>query len=260
MPEPPLKRLEELFHQAVALPADQRPAFLDAACAGNADLRAAVETLLSHDATGPIRGPIAGEPGGAGPAPTLPARTHAPSSPYPQVPGYEVVQVLGRGGMGVVYLARHVPLNRLVALKMLSDVRAGGEQVARFRGEAEALARLRHPNVVPIYDVGEFEGRPYFTMEFVAGPSLASVLDGRPQDVTDSARLVETLARAAHAVHQCGIVHRDLKPANVLLARGGGGGPPGAANPAGVAPPRSPGTRRRSPTSASPATWPRSAG
>jgi WD40 repeat protein len=222
MPEPPLKRLEELFHRAAALPPDQRPAYLNEACAGDADLRAAVEDLLRLDVTGTIPSPISRRPGEVSRfAPTAPARGAGrplPSGPLPRVPGYELLRVLGHGGMGVVYLARHVALNRPVALKMLSDMRATPEQVARFRGEAEALARLQHPNVVPIYDVGEFEGHPYFTMEYVAGPSLAALLDGRPQDATASARLVETLARAAHAVHQCGIVHRDLKPANVLLA------------------------------------------
>src|SRR5205814_6555749 len=124
------------------------------------------------------------------------ARLSAPApARLPQVPGYELLRVLGHGGMGIVYLARHLALNRRVALKMLSDVRATPEQVARFRGEAEALARLQHPNVVPIHDVGECEGHPYFTMEYVAGPSLATLLDGRPQDVMTSARLVETLAR-----------------------------------------------------------------
>ncbi|HEX5271620.1 MAG TPA: serine/threonine-protein kinase [Gemmataceae bacterium] len=220
MPEPPLKRLEELFHRALALPPDRRTAYLDETCAGDPGLRVALEDMLSHDAAGPIAGPVVPRPDGPdSPPPTLPGPVGAlpPSSLYPEVSGYGLIRVLGRGGMGVVYLARHVALNRLVALKMLSDVRASAGQVARFRGEAEALARLRHPNVVPIYDVGEFEGHPYFTMEYVAGPTLAARLDGRPQDVSASGRLVETLARAAHAVHQCGIVHRDLKPANVLM-------------------------------------------
>jgi serine/threonine protein kinase/WD40 repeat protein len=221
MPEPPLKRLEELFHRAAALPPDQRPTYLSEACAGDADLRAAVEDLLRLDVTGTIPSPVSRRPGQESVSATtiLPSGASGPTAPagLPQVPGYELLRVLGHGGMGVVYLARHVALDRRVALKMLSDVRATPEQVVRFRGEAEALARLQHPNVVPIYDVGEFEGHPYFTMEYVAGPSLAALLDGRPQDVVASARLVETLARAAHAVHQCGIVHRDLKPANVLL-------------------------------------------
>jgi WD40 repeat protein len=124
--------------------------------------------------------------------------------------------------MGVVYLARQTSLNRLVALKMLLPTTAASpEQLERFRAEAEALAHLNHPNIVPIYDIGAAEGCPYFTMEYVPGPSLARVLKERPQDAGVSARLIEILARAVHAVHECGIVHRDLKPANVLLRQVG---------------------------------------
>jgi serine/threonine-protein kinase len=92
------------------------------------------------------------------------------------------------------------------------------EQLLRFRAEAVAAARLRHPNIVQIYDVGEHAGRPYFSMEYVEGGGLDRHLTGTPQPAPEAARLVETLARAVHAAHQCGIVHRDLKPANVLLA------------------------------------------
>src|SRR5262249_20976422 len=142
----------------------------------------------------------------------------AAAAPLPAIPGYEVLQELGRGGMGIVYQARQTSLPRIVALKMLlPDRSAVPEMLGRFRAEAEALARLQHPHIVPIYDIGEFQGQPYFTMEYVAGPSLAEVLVGRPQETTASARLVEVLARTMHAVHQAGLIHRDLKPANVLL-------------------------------------------
>src|SRR5581483_6533141 len=129
---------------------------------------------------------------------------------------------LGRGGMGVVYQARHLRLNRLVALKMmLSGALAGPEELARFRAEAEAQAQLQHPNVVPIYEVGEAAGRPYLAMEFLAGGSLAQRLAGTPQPARQAAQLVQTLARAMHYAHQRGLIHRDLKPANVLLAEDG---------------------------------------
>src|SRR5436190_2149285 len=139
-----------------------------------------------------------------------------PSSPvlpgWPQVPGYQIVAELGRGGMGVVYRARQASLSRDVALKMmLPTLSDATEQMARFRTEAEALARLHHPNIVPIYEIGTFEGRPYFTMEYIAGPNLAHFLAGRPLDVKNAAHLVETLARAMYTVHQHGIIHRDLK-------------------------------------------------
>jgi serine/threonine protein kinase/photosystem II stability/assembly factor-like uncharacterized protein len=142
-------------------------------------------------------------------------------SPQPTIPGYEFLGELGRGGMGVVYRARQLSLNRLVALKMLLASRAGPDELARFRREAEAVARLRHPNFVHVYDIGEQDGRPFFSQEFVDGGSLAGKLAGAPQPPRQAAELLETLARAMHRAHQGGIVHRDLKPANVLLMADG---------------------------------------
>jgi hypothetical protein len=138
------------------------------------------------------------------------------------VPGYDILRELGRGGMGVVYQARHLGLNRLVALKMiLAGGHAGPDELARFRGEAEAVARLKHANVVQVYDVGEAGGLPYFSLEFVEGGSLDKKLAGTPLPPTEAAALVETLARAIAAAHAAGLVHRDLKPANVLLTSDG---------------------------------------
>jgi serine/threonine protein kinase/tetratricopeptide (TPR) repeat protein len=134
------------------------------------------------------------------------------------VPGYEVLGVLGRGGMGVVYKATQIELKRLVALKMIrAGAQADPEDLLRFRIEAQAVARLQHPNIVQIYEIGEHEGLPYFSLEFVDGGSLAQKLDGTPLPAHPAAQLVETLARAVHYAHQQGIVHRDLKPANILL-------------------------------------------
>jgi serine/threonine-protein kinase len=143
-----------------------------------------------------------------------------PAAALPRIPGYEVEAVLGRGGMGIVYKARQVRLNRPVALKMLlAGAYAGPEQRERFFREAEALAGLRHPNIVQVHDMGEHEGRPYFTMEYVEGGSLAQKLLGTPQCVSYAATLVATLAEAVQVAHQGGIIHRDLKPANILLQR-----------------------------------------
>ena len=136
----------------------------------------------------------------------------------PAVPGYEILGELGRGGMGVVYQARQLGLHRTVALKMiLTGIHTGPKELARFRTEAAAIARLRHPNIVQIYDVGETANRPYFVIEFVAGGSLAQYLQGTPQPVRPAAQLVDTLSRAVHAAHTNGVIHRDLKPANILL-------------------------------------------
>lgn len=136
----------------------------------------------------------------------------------PEVSGYEILGLLGRGGMGVVYRARQLGLGRTVALKMiLTGLQAGPKDLARFRAEAAALARLQHPNIVQIYDVGEAGSRPFFVFEFVAGGSLAQYLQGKPQPVRPAAQLVDTLARAVHVAHANGVIHRDLKPANILL-------------------------------------------
>jgi WD40 repeat protein len=154
------------------------------------------------------------------PPPGAAPRSPAARAEAPAVPGYEILGVLGRGGMGVVYKARQLSLNRLVALKMiLAGTHAGGKDLARFRREAEAVARLRHPNFVQIYDIGEADGRPYLALEYVEEGNLGRRLGGDPQPVVPAVALVETLARAVHFAHQQGIVHRDLKPANILLTR-----------------------------------------
>jgi tetratricopeptide (TPR) repeat protein len=137
--------------------------------------------------------------------------------PPQAIAGYEVLDVLGEGGMGVVYQARQVALNRLVALKMVLNG-ANGEERERFRAEAETVARLRHPNIVQVYEVGEHDGLPFMALEYVEGGSLADALAERPLAPRQAARLVETLARAVQYAHSAGVVHRDLKPANILLS------------------------------------------
>src|SRR5207249_10653729 len=128
------------------------------------------------------------------------------------------LEELGRGGLGVVYKARQTALNRVVALKMvLAGMHAGPEDRAHFRREAQAIARLHHPNIVQIYEVGSQEELPYFSMEFVDGSSLADQLDGTPWGARRAANVMHALARAMHAAHQQNIIHRDLKPANVLM-------------------------------------------
>ena len=140
----------------------------------------------------------------------------------PRIPGYEVQTVLGRGGIGIIYRVRHVKLDRVVALKMLlSGEYAGAVELARFTREAQSIAALQHPNIVQIYDVGEVDGRAYFTMELVGGGSLSQKLGGTPQPAQYCSSVTETLARAIHAAHLAGIVHRDLKPANILLTPDG---------------------------------------
>jgi WD40 repeat protein/tRNA A-37 threonylcarbamoyl transferase component Bud32 len=154
-----------------------------------------------------------------GPFVPLPMPARAGGRALPQVPGYDVLGVLGRGGMGVVYRARQTSLNRVVALKMIRAGAAANEsELDRFRAEAEAAARLQHPHLVQVYEVGEHEGRPYFSLEYVGGGSLKDKLDRSPQPPQFAAGLTETLALAVQYAHERGIIHRDLKPGNILLA------------------------------------------
>jgi len=140
----------------------------------------------------------------------------------PPIDGYEILKLLGRGGMGVVYQARHVKLQRVVALKtLLGGLQAGRQEHLRFVREAKAVAGLQHPHIVQIYDFGEVRGVPYFTMEYVDGGSLAEKLASAGGPVRESAKLLAALAVAVSAAHQNGVVHRDLKPANILLAADG---------------------------------------
>jgi serine/threonine-protein kinase len=177
------------------------------------------------------------EPGNPAEQETLPPEESSSSLPslsaddlaklgFPSIPGYDLLEELGRGAMGVVFKAVPVELKRLVALKMiLSGTQAGSAQVQRFRIEAEAAARLDHLSIVPIYEVGEHQGHHFFSMKLVEGDTLAKwITDCRPRidnwqekDQTDMARLLATVARAVHHAHQHGLLHRDLKPANILL-------------------------------------------
>jgi eukaryotic-like serine/threonine-protein kinase len=152
----------------------------------------------------------------------LVAPESAGAAGLPVVAGYELLAPLGRGGMGVVYQARQLQSNRMVALKLiLGGAHARPRDLARFRKEAEAVAQLAHPHIVQMYEVGEQDGWAYFALEFVPGGSLAQQCAGRPQPAVPSARLVEAVAHAMAYAHERGVVHRDLKPANILLAADG---------------------------------------
>ncbi len=154
------------------------------------------------------------------PAPLVLADATAVLDEVRTVPGYVILSELGRGGMGVVYRARHAALKRTVALKMiLAGAHGGPAELTRFRTEAEAAARMQHPNIVQIYEVGEHQGLPYFSLEYVEGGSLAHQIDGEPWDNRKAAGLIAVLAEAIQHAHERDIIHRDLKPANILLAR-----------------------------------------
>jgi WD40 repeat protein/serine/threonine protein kinase len=188
-----------------------------------AEVRTHIRALQRMEAfmeTGPDASPLPSTVDG-GP----PTGDAAPSGKLPAIPGYEIMGELGHGGMGIVYQARQGGLKRLVALKMIkADSYASPQDLARFQAEAEAVARLQHPNIVQVYEIGQHEERPYFAMEFIDGGSLHQKLK-ELKDTTvparDGAQWLEILARAVHHAHEHGIVHRDLKPANVLQTKDG---------------------------------------
>jgi len=135
---------------------------------------------------------------------------------------YEFTEEIGRGGMGVVYLARQSTLNRTVAVKLLlSGAYSSEAALRRFQLEAEAAAGLQHPNIVGIHDYGEWEGQPYYAMDLIPGRNLADLCDGRPLPPARAAEILRDLAQAVHYAHQKGILHRDLKPSNVLIGEDG---------------------------------------
>src|SRR4029077_880072 len=132
------------------------------------------------------------------------------------------LEEIARGGMGIVYKARQVSLNRMVALKMiLAGQLASSADVRRFHREAEAAANLDHPNIVPIHEVGEHEGQHYFSMDYIEGQDLAERMRRGPMPLKEAASCVQTIAGAIHYAHQRGVLHRDLKPSNILLDRQG---------------------------------------
>ncbi|MEL6105320.1 MAG: serine/threonine-protein kinase [Planctomycetota bacterium] len=154
--------------------------------------------------------------------PPDPHQTAQPMSRSERVGAYELVEEIARGGMGVVFKAKHSKLNRIAALKMILGGRFSSEaDIRRFQIEAEAAAKLDHPGIVPVYDIGEHDGQPFFAMKFIDGDSLAGKIAHYQNDSRVAAELMSSVARAVYHAHQRGILHRDLKPANILIDHDG---------------------------------------
>ena len=222
------ERDESIFHEALERePGSEREEFLTEACVGDSALRAAVERLLvAHEKAGSVFDvPAVTENDESDLEATTVDLDMAGHSGIPQ-PGlriryfgdYELLEEIARGGMGVVYRARQTNLKRTVALKMILAGRfAGEEDVQRFYTEAEAAARLDHPGIVPIYEIGEWEGQHYFSMSFVEGESLGERLRSGACSPREAAQMLKSIVEAVAYAHGEGVIHRDLKPANILL-------------------------------------------
>src|SRR5262245_50572408 len=220
-PIPSLERDERLAQALLDLqraPPDQQPRVLDAACKQHPDL---AEELRQLVAVGQIVSDLAQSSAANDPAVTLihnKAPTQAPAALLPRRFGaYDLQEELGRGGMGVVYKAWDQALKRPVALKMILRGRqASSADLARFRVEAQAAAGLEHPNIVPVYQVGEHDGQAYFSMKYVEGRPLSTLIAEGPLPPRTSAQLMTAVARAVQHAHEKGVLHRDLKPANKI--------------------------------------------
>ena len=207
-----------IFERALACAPGERAALLEEACAGDAELREEIESLLATYDDG---GSSLDLPPIAGPA-VRDALGGFESLMGKRVGGYEVVGLVGRGGMGEVYRARDERLEREVAIKVLPPFYSSDpDRLRRFEREARALQMLDHPNVLAVYDVGTHEGSPYIVSELLEGETLGDRLAAGPLDTRDALDFALQVARGLTAAHEKGIVHRDLKPANLFLARGG---------------------------------------
>src|SRR5215467_14639800 len=215
MAKPSLRRVGELFDQALDLDPARLAAFLDEQCAGDADLRAAVERLLQLDRRAQtdeslLRSPLAG------------TRPQAPAPQLPAIGRYRVVRVLGEGGMGAVYEAEQDNPRRTVALKVIRAGFASDSLLQRFAREAQILGRLHHPGIAQVYDAGVAEGgQPYFVMELIAGVPLDQYAREHALDAGGRLELVARVCDAVQHAHERGVIHRDLKPGNILVEASG---------------------------------------
>jgi serine/threonine protein kinase/WD40 repeat protein len=207
-------RIERICHEAGALDPAERRAFLDRICADDPDVRREVESLLDFQTSA--------EPVLVRSALQETAALIDPSEfePAPQIPGYTILELIGEGGMGVVYLAEQdAPLQRRVALKLIKPGMDSRRVVERFESERQALARMDHPNIAMVFDAGTTDdGRPFFVMEFVSGVPITEYCDRQRLSTSERLELFLHVCAAVQHAHQKGVIHRDLKPSNVLVS------------------------------------------
>ena len=205
------RRAEEIYREAVTRDPHERAAFVAARCSGDAELRGAVEALLSRGSATELRhSELPGLPGGA-----------APIGPGAVVGSYRVDGVLGAGGMGVVYRATDTRLNRPVAIKFLSKMLLDASAARRFQREAQMASALNHPHIVTVHDVGDYAGSQYLVTEFVDGGTLEEWRRSEPRSWRQVAELLIGVADALAAAHASSMLHRDVKPGNILVSSSG---------------------------------------
>ena len=213
-----MQQIEVIFHDACDVTPDERAAFVAQACAGNEELRHEVELLLDADeqAATLIEAPAYQM------AAHLFAESQPPLSAGQSISHYQIISLLGKGGMGEVYQARDIKLDRTVALKILpADVATDAERMRRFVSEAKAASALNHPHVATIYEISEADNLSFFAMEYVEGQTLAAKINGAPLAINEVVEIGSQIADALDEAHSHGITHRDIKPANIMLTMRG---------------------------------------
>ena len=212
--------VKQLFGEALELPHEQRAAFLDKACNGRNELRRQVEEILAENDR--LNGVLSDSPWNLKDMFPEASSRGQNIGPGTLLGRYRMIEQMGAGGMGVVYRAQDEKLNRVVAVKIVAPgVLTSNDARDRFRREALALARLNHPHIAAVYDVGEQDGIDYIVMECVQGQSLRTALQAGPLTVVEATRIVLQVAEALEEAHAQGVVHRDLKPANVMITAKG---------------------------------------
>ncbi|HEX5109057.1 MAG TPA: protein kinase [Vicinamibacterales bacterium] len=220
MADPRWNRAKQVFHDALEKTGPERARFVSAACADDLELRTQVEALLkAHDDAGAFLSSPTGAPDEAARAAVQLAAGEPPEGPGARIGPYKLLQVIGEGGFGIVYMAeQEQPLRRRVALKIIKLGMDTREVIARFEAERQALALMEHPNIARVFDAGATQsGRPYFVMELVQGVPITSYCDANRLSTRERLDLFADVCKAVHHAHEKGLIHRDIKPSNVMV-------------------------------------------